>query len=157
MHCECTTYNTTLQIHQPLSFFVMYSFFKNWVIIFVISCVAVPSCDFESPCLWTLSNSSRSDWLLVSPQQPQSTKAGMMPATDISEGRSDGKSAETHRGAAKSVCSDTQCSSFFCQICLEESLSYCVKTLLLTWHFLSLCASYIQIYPNPEFVIMLKH
>uniref|UniRef100_A0AAX7U189 Tyrosine-protein kinase receptor n=1 Tax=Astatotilapia calliptera TaxID=8154 RepID=A0AAX7U189_ASTCA len=58
--------------------------------IFVVSCVAVPSCDFESPCLWTLSNSSRSDWLLVSPQQPQSTKAGMMPATDNSEGRSDG-------------------------------------------------------------------
>ncbi|XP_030575436.1 tyrosine-protein kinase receptor isoform X2 [Archocentrus centrarchus] len=50
----------------------------------------IPSCDFESPCLWTSSNSSQSDWLLMSPQQPQSTKAGMMPATDNSEGRPDG-------------------------------------------------------------------
>ncbi|XP_040925006.1 tyrosine-protein kinase receptor isoform X2 [Betta splendens] len=49
------------------------------------------SCDFESQCLWTSSNhSDQSDWLLVSPQQPQSAQAGMVPATDHSVGSSDG-------------------------------------------------------------------
>ncbi|XP_023249508.1 ALK tyrosine kinase receptor-like isoform X1 [Seriola lalandi dorsalis] len=48
-------------------------------------------CDFESLCLWTLSNhSDQSDWSVGSPQQPESAQAGMMPATDHSEGSSDG-------------------------------------------------------------------
>ncbi|XP_069008390.1 tyrosine-protein kinase receptor [Embiotoca jacksoni] len=51
----------------------------------------ITSCDFESLCLWTLSNNSaQSDWSVVSPQQPRSTKVGMMPATDHSVGSSDG-------------------------------------------------------------------
>ncbi|KAM6917254.1 tyrosine-protein kinase receptor [Lycodopsis pacificus] len=49
------------------------------------------SCDFESLCLWTLSNhSDQSDWSVVSPQQPESTQTGMMPVTDHSAGSSDG-------------------------------------------------------------------
>ncbi|XP_026195478.1 leukocyte tyrosine kinase receptor isoform X3 [Anabas testudineus] len=49
------------------------------------------SCDFESLCLWTLSNhSDHSDWSVVSPQQPQSAQAGMVPMTDHSVGSSDG-------------------------------------------------------------------
>ncbi|XP_070698288.1 tyrosine-protein kinase receptor isoform X1 [Pempheris klunzingeri] len=51
----------------------------------------ITSCDFESPCLWTLSNhSDLSDWLVVSPQQPESAQAGMMPVADHSVGTSDG-------------------------------------------------------------------
>ncbi|XP_049917569.1 tyrosine-protein kinase receptor [Epinephelus moara] len=49
------------------------------------------SCDFESLCLWTLSNhSDQSDWSVVSPQQPESTLAGMMPMTDNSRRGSNG-------------------------------------------------------------------
>ncbi|KAG7511076.1 ALK tyrosine kinase receptor-like [Solea senegalensis] len=49
------------------------------------------SCDFESPCLWTLSNhSDQSDWTLASPQQPQRAQVGMTPATDHSEKSADG-------------------------------------------------------------------
>ncbi|XP_039993270.1 leukocyte tyrosine kinase receptor [Xiphias gladius] len=51
----------------------------------------ITSCDFESPCLWTLSNhSNQSDWSVVSPQQPESTQVAMMPVNDHSEGSSDG-------------------------------------------------------------------
>ncbi|XP_077413872.1 tyrosine-protein kinase receptor isoform X2 [Vanacampus margaritifer] len=47
------------------------------------------SCDFESPCLWTLSNHSRqSDWSAASARQ--SERAGWMPEADHSEGSSDG-------------------------------------------------------------------
>uniref|UniRef100_A0A3P8UL87 receptor protein-tyrosine kinase n=1 Tax=Cynoglossus semilaevis TaxID=244447 RepID=A0A3P8UL87_CYNSE len=54
-------------------------------------CPAVTSCDFESQCLWTLSNhSDQSDWLLVSPRQPQRARAGEMPVTDHSEGDTGG-------------------------------------------------------------------
>uniref|UniRef100_A0A3B4WSJ9 Tyrosine-protein kinase receptor n=1 Tax=Seriola lalandi dorsalis TaxID=1841481 RepID=A0A3B4WSJ9_SERLL len=53
--------------------------------------LTVTFCDFESLCLWTLSNhSDQSDWSVGSPQQPESAQAGMMPATDHSEGSSDG-------------------------------------------------------------------
>ncbi|KAM9354854.1 tyrosine-protein kinase receptor [Pholidichthys leucotaenia] len=53
--------------------------------------VVVSCCDFESVCLWTLSNNSgRSDWSVVSPQQLESTKAGKIPETDHSKRRSDG-------------------------------------------------------------------
>uniref|UniRef100_A0A665VTR3 Tyrosine-protein kinase receptor n=1 Tax=Echeneis naucrates TaxID=173247 RepID=A0A665VTR3_ECHNA len=56
----------------------------------------ITSCDFESLCLWTLSNhSDRSDWSVVSPQQPDGALAGM-PLTDHSEGNSDGKNAVRH-------------------------------------------------------------
>lgn len=49
------------------------------------------SCDFESMCFWTLShNNNHTDWLVVSPQQHDGPKAGRMPATDYSVGRSDG-------------------------------------------------------------------
>lgn len=59
---------------------------------FLSFCLAVISCDFESLCLWTLSNhSDQSDWSVVSPQQPQSAQAGMVPVTDHSVGSSDGK------------------------------------------------------------------
>lgn len=55
-------------------------------------CLAVISCDFESLCLWTLSNhSDQSDWMVVSPHQPQSAQAGMVPVTDHSVGSSDGE------------------------------------------------------------------
>lgn len=55
-------------------------------------CLAVTSCDFESLCLWTLSNhSDQSDWSVVSPRQPESAQVGLMPETDHSEGSSDGK------------------------------------------------------------------
>ncbi|XP_068582381.1 tyrosine-protein kinase receptor [Cebidichthys violaceus] len=51
----------------------------------------ITSCDFESPCLWTSSNrSGRSDWSVVSPQQPESTQTGMMPVSDHSAGSTDG-------------------------------------------------------------------
>ncbi|XP_063764597.1 tyrosine-protein kinase receptor isoform X2 [Eleginops maclovinus] len=51
----------------------------------------ISSCDFESSCQWTLSNhSDRSDWSVVSPQQPESSQTGLMPVTDHSVGRSDG-------------------------------------------------------------------
>ncbi|XP_062253178.1 tyrosine-protein kinase receptor [Platichthys flesus] len=51
----------------------------------------ITSCDFESLCLWTLSNhSGQSDWSVVSPQQPEKAQVGVMPATDHSEGSSDG-------------------------------------------------------------------
>ncbi|XP_057714988.1 tyrosine-protein kinase receptor [Corythoichthys intestinalis] len=47
------------------------------------------SCDFESPCLWTLSNQSqRSDWSVVSARQTE--QAGRMPGADHSKGSSDG-------------------------------------------------------------------
>uniref|UniRef100_A0A3B4ZAH7 Tyrosine-protein kinase receptor n=1 Tax=Stegastes partitus TaxID=144197 RepID=A0A3B4ZAH7_9TELE len=47
----------------------------------------VTSCDFESLCLWTLSNNStHSDWSVASPRRP----AGMLPVTDHSVGSSDG-------------------------------------------------------------------
>ncbi|XP_034015617.1 leukocyte tyrosine kinase receptor isoform X2 [Thalassophryne amazonica] len=45
-------------------------------------------CDFESPCLWTLSN--QSDWLVVSPQQPANAKAYVTHVTDHSVGTSEG-------------------------------------------------------------------
>ncbi|KAM6973240.1 tyrosine-protein kinase receptor-like [Aplochiton taeniatus] len=51
------------------------------------------SCDFESPCLWTLSNHSvQGDWQIMSPQQPsENTKVtSVRPVTDQSEGSSDG-------------------------------------------------------------------
>uniref|UniRef100_A0A3Q3QKA4 Tyrosine-protein kinase receptor n=1 Tax=Monopterus albus TaxID=43700 RepID=A0A3Q3QKA4_MONAL len=49
------------------------------------------SCDFESLCLWTLSNhSDQSDWSVASPQQPESAQTGTMPVTDHSVGSSDG-------------------------------------------------------------------
>uniref|UniRef100_A0A3Q1FAG1 Tyrosine-protein kinase receptor n=1 Tax=Acanthochromis polyacanthus TaxID=80966 RepID=A0A3Q1FAG1_9TELE len=51
----------------------------------------ITSCDFESPCLWTFSNNStHSDWSVVSPQQSESMKAGMLPVMDHSLGSSDG-------------------------------------------------------------------
>uniref|UniRef100_A0A4W6FEE9 Tyrosine-protein kinase receptor n=1 Tax=Lates calcarifer TaxID=8187 RepID=A0A4W6FEE9_LATCA len=51
----------------------------------------ITSCDFESLCLWTLSNhSDQSDWSVVSPRQPESAQVGLMPETDHSEGSSDG-------------------------------------------------------------------
>ncbi|CAB1448422.1 unnamed protein product, partial [Pleuronectes platessa] len=51
----------------------------------------ITSCDFESLCLWTLSNhSDQSDWSVVSPQQPEKAQVGVMPGTDHSEGSSDG-------------------------------------------------------------------
>uniref|UniRef100_A0A8C4HWV6 Tyrosine-protein kinase receptor n=1 Tax=Dicentrarchus labrax TaxID=13489 RepID=A0A8C4HWV6_DICLA len=51
-------------------------------------CLAVTSCDFESLCLWSSSNhSDQSDWSVVSPQQPASAQAGMMPVTDHSVGK----------------------------------------------------------------------
>ncbi|XP_033967556.1 LOW QUALITY PROTEIN: tyrosine-protein kinase receptor [Pseudochaenichthys georgianus] len=51
----------------------------------------INSCDFESLCHWTLSNhSDRSDWSVVSPQQPESSQTGLMPVTDHSVGNSDG-------------------------------------------------------------------
>ncbi|KAM7375897.1 hypothetical protein PAMP_005659 [Pampus punctatissimus] len=50
----------------------------------------IASCDFESACIWTLSNHShQSDWSVVSPQEPNA-QVGMMPATDHSVGSSDG-------------------------------------------------------------------
>uniref|UniRef100_A0A7N9AMS6 Tyrosine-protein kinase receptor n=1 Tax=Mastacembelus armatus TaxID=205130 RepID=A0A7N9AMS6_9TELE len=49
------------------------------------------SCDFESLCLWTLSNhSDQSDWSVASPQQPANAQTGMMPVTDHSVGSSEG-------------------------------------------------------------------
>uniref|UniRef100_A0A8D0D1K0 Tyrosine-protein kinase receptor n=1 Tax=Sander lucioperca TaxID=283035 RepID=A0A8D0D1K0_SANLU len=54
-------------------------------------CLLVTSCDFESLCHWTLSNhSDQRDWSVVSPQQPESAQAGMMPVADHSVGSSDG-------------------------------------------------------------------
>uniref|UniRef100_A0A8C9YST6 Tyrosine-protein kinase receptor n=1 Tax=Sander lucioperca TaxID=283035 RepID=A0A8C9YST6_SANLU len=51
----------------------------------------ITSCDFESLCHWTLSNhSDQRDWSVVSPQQPESAQAGMMPVADHSVGSSDG-------------------------------------------------------------------
>ncbi|XP_051942130.1 tyrosine-protein kinase receptor isoform X1 [Hippocampus zosterae] len=47
------------------------------------------SCDFESPCIWTLSNhSQQSDWSAVSARQTE--RAGWMPEADYSEGSSNG-------------------------------------------------------------------
>ncbi|XP_077477591.1 tyrosine-protein kinase receptor [Stigmatopora argus] len=46
-------------------------------------------CDFESPCLWTLSNQSQQrDWSVVSARQRD--QAGWMPEADHSKGSSDG-------------------------------------------------------------------
>nr|XP_046268451.1 leukocyte tyrosine kinase receptor isoform X2 [Scatophagus argus] len=51
----------------------------------------ISTCDFESLCLWSLSNhSDQSDWLVVSPQQPENVQAGMIPVTDHSLGSSNG-------------------------------------------------------------------
>ncbi|XP_074548823.1 tyrosine-protein kinase receptor [Halichoeres trimaculatus] len=48
-------------------------------------------CDFESPCLWTLSNhTDQEDWSVMSPQQAVGAQAGMMPLSDHSMGSSDG-------------------------------------------------------------------
>ncbi|XP_061698794.1 tyrosine-protein kinase receptor isoform X2 [Syngnathoides biaculeatus] len=47
------------------------------------------SCDFESPCLWTLSNDSQqTEWLVASARQTR--RAGRMPEADHSEGSADG-------------------------------------------------------------------
>nr|XP_057946968.1 tyrosine-protein kinase receptor [Doryrhamphus excisus] len=50
------------------------------------------SCDFETPCFWTLSNhSDQSDWSVVSARQPEKTqREGSKPEADHSEGSSDG-------------------------------------------------------------------
>ncbi|XP_015194744.2 tyrosine-protein kinase receptor [Lepisosteus oculatus] len=49
------------------------------------------SCDFESPCSWTLSNhSTGGDWLVTLPQQAQPSRQITQPATDHSTGGTDG-------------------------------------------------------------------
>ncbi|XP_062326239.1 tyrosine-protein kinase receptor isoform X2 [Osmerus eperlanus] len=50
------------------------------------------SCDFETPCAWTLSNHSvRSDWRVKSPrQQRPSSQVALRPVSDHSEDSSDG-------------------------------------------------------------------
>ncbi|KAM9842943.1 tyrosine-protein kinase receptor [Aulostomus maculatus] len=51
----------------------------------------ITACDFESLCLWTLSNHShQNDWTVASPQQPEKAQGGMIPGTDHSVGSSDG-------------------------------------------------------------------
>ncbi|XP_061751814.1 tyrosine-protein kinase receptor isoform X1 [Nerophis ophidion] len=55
--------------------------------------ISVSSCDFEAPCLWTLSNhSNQSDWSLVSALRLESTQqTAFQPEADHSEGSADGQ------------------------------------------------------------------
>lgn len=78
---------TVISLWLPFWFWITLS--HVWMI--RASYLAVFSCDFESPCLWTLSNhSQQSDWSVVSARQTE--RAGWMPEADYSEGSSDGES-----------------------------------------------------------------
>ncbi|XP_064188181.1 tyrosine-protein kinase receptor [Anguilla rostrata] len=52
--------------------------------------VETASCDFESPCSWTLSNHSGGDWHVTSPEQQRASMETVWPATDHSIGDTDG-------------------------------------------------------------------
>ncbi|XP_030637308.1 tyrosine-protein kinase receptor, partial [Chanos chanos] len=51
----------------------------------------ITSCDFESPCSWSLSNqSSRGDWYVTTPWEQRSLRQGSPPITDHSSGTAEG-------------------------------------------------------------------
>ncbi|RXM34071.1 ALK tyrosine kinase receptor [Acipenser ruthenus] len=78
---------TSQQQAQPGQYLLF--LFLNWDLL--TSQQQALSCDFETPCSWTLSNhSAGGDWLVTSPQQPRPSSENRQPGTDHSTGSSDG-------------------------------------------------------------------
>ncbi|XP_060790032.1 tyrosine-protein kinase receptor isoform X1 [Neoarius graeffei] len=62
---------------------------------------AITSCNFESPCSWTMSNhSTHGDWYVTSPQQHWASQRGVQPFTDHSVGDSKGHFLVLRPGSA---------------------------------------------------------
>ncbi|KAJ8353583.1 hypothetical protein SKAU_G00211500 [Synaphobranchus kaupii] len=67
-------------------------YFGRQKLTFIALCISVAtSCDFESPCSWTLSNHSvGGDWHVTSAAQQRASMESVWPATDHSVGGTDG-------------------------------------------------------------------